>query len=54
LNSASSVLGSVAAIFFAIHLGLFQTLVVGAAAYLLALASLVTTSGNAPTAECNG
>jgi hypothetical protein len=36
-NSASSVLGSVAAIFFAIHLGLIQSLFLGAATYLTAL-----------------
>jgi len=48
LNSASSVLGSVAAIFLAIHLGLFQTLVVGASAYLLALGSLATTQKSRP------
>jgi hypothetical protein len=43
VNSASSVLGSVVAIFLAIHLGLMQTLILGAAAYLLALATVVLT-----------
>lgn len=36
LNAASSVLGSVAAIFFAIYLGLRETLLVGAACYVAA------------------
>jgi hypothetical protein len=40
VNSASSVLGSVAAVFFAIHLGLAQTLLLGASAYIVALAAL--------------
>jgi len=40
MNSASSVLGSVAAIFLAIHLGLVQTLLLGAACYVAAWASL--------------
>ncbi len=35
MNSASSVLGSVLAIFLAIHLGLFETLAAGAGAYFL-------------------
>jgi hypothetical protein len=34
LNAASSVLGSVAAIFLAIYLGLRETLLVGAACYV--------------------
>ncbi len=38
LNAASSVLGSVAAIFFAIYLGLLQTLLMGGLMYLGALA----------------
>ncbi len=37
MNSASSVLGSVAAIFLAIHLGLAETLLLGGAMYLVAL-----------------
>ena len=44
VNSASSVLGSVAAIFFAIHLGLLQTLLLGASAYLLALTAIILTA----------
>jgi hypothetical protein len=40
VNSASSVLGSVAAVFFAIHLGLAQALLLGASAYIVALAAL--------------
>ena len=38
INAAASVLGSAAAIFFAIYFGLFATLLLGAACYLLALA----------------
>ncbi|MSV30856.1 MAG: hypothetical protein EXQ52_19235 [Bryobacterales bacterium] len=38
LNAASSVLGSVAAIFFAIYLGLLQTLLMGGVLYMGALA----------------
>jgi hypothetical protein len=38
LNAASSVLGSVAALFFSIYLGLVQTLILGALFYLAALA----------------
>lgn len=34
MNSAASVLGSVAAVFFAIHLGLAETLLLGGAAYV--------------------
>lgn len=45
MNSASSVLGSVAAIFFAIHLGLAQTLLLGGAAYLLAWGAVGVTRG---------
>jgi hypothetical protein len=48
VNSASSVLGSVVAIFFAIHWGLLQTLLLGAAAYGLALVSLKLTAIFAP------
>jgi hypothetical protein len=40
LNSASSVLGSVSAIFLAIYAGLHRTLLVGGALYLLALAAV--------------
>lgn len=40
LNAASSVLGSVGAIFCAIYLGLIETLLVGGCLYLLALAVL--------------
>ncbi len=38
LNSASSVLGSVGALFFSIYLGLIQTLILGGMLYLAALA----------------
>lgn len=41
LNAAASVLGSVAALVFAIYLGLIQTLIIGGALYLLALAIVV-------------
>ena len=41
LNAASSVLGSVGALVFAIYLGLVQTLLVGGALYLCALAILM-------------
>ncbi|MCU1275738.1 MAG: hypothetical protein JWO48_3169, partial [Bryobacterales bacterium] len=41
LNAAASVLGSVAALVFAIYLGLIQTLLIGGALYLLALAIVV-------------
>ncbi len=44
VNSASSVLGSVAAVFFAIHLGLAQTLLLGAGAYIVALSALQLSS----------
>ena len=47
-NSASSVLGSVAAIFLAIHLGLIQTLLLGAGAYLLALVLVLLTWESRP------
>ncbi len=40
MNSASSVLGSVLAVFLAIHVGLSRTLLLGGACYLLALAAL--------------
>ncbi|MCC6859859.1 MAG: hypothetical protein IT158_14925 [Bryobacterales bacterium] len=43
LNAASSVLGSVGAIFCAIYLGLMQTLLVGGALYLAALLILTAT-----------
>jgi hypothetical protein len=36
MNAASSVLGSALAIFLAIYLGLYQTLVVGGLLYLVA------------------
>jgi hypothetical protein len=38
LNAAASVLGSVAALVFAIYFGLVQTLLIGGALYLIALA----------------
>jgi hypothetical protein len=41
LNAAASVLGSVAALVFAIYFGLIQTLIIGGALYLLALAIVV-------------
>ncbi len=44
LNAASSVLGSAAAIFLAIYLGLQVTLLVGGSLYLIALACLLTTA----------
>jgi len=44
LNAASSVLGSAAAIFFAIYLGLRETLLLGGALYLGALFIVKTTS----------
>lgn len=47
LNAASSVLGSCAAIFLAIYLGLRNTLLIGALLYLLALASVLLTSKRA-------
>lgn len=47
LNAASSVLGSCAAIFLAIYLGLRNTLLIGALLYLLALASVALTSRRA-------
>ena len=37
LNAAASVLGSVAALVFAIYVGLVQTLLIGGALYLVAL-----------------
>jgi hypothetical protein len=43
LNAASSVLGSVSAIFCAIYLGLMETLLVGGLLYLLALLILLLT-----------
>lgn len=50
LNAASSVLGSCAAIFLAIYLGLRDTLLIGALLYLLALASVAVTSKRARAA----
>ncbi|MBI4891309.1 MAG: hypothetical protein HY821_11845 [Acidobacteria bacterium] len=47
LNAASSVLGSCAAIFLAIYLGLRNTLLIGAVLYLLALVTVVLTSARA-------
>jgi hypothetical protein len=38
LNAASSVLGSASSMFFALYLGLFQTLLLGAVLYLCAAA----------------
>jgi hypothetical protein len=49
LNAASSVLGSAAAIFLAIHIGLRATVLVGAGLYLCAL-SIVWLQKEAPTA----
>jgi len=43
VNAASSVLGSVGAIFLALHLGLMQTLLLGASAYVAALAVVLHT-----------
>jgi len=48
LNAAASVLGSVAAIVLAIYLGLRETLLIGGAAYLGALAALRWTRQRAP------
>jgi hypothetical protein len=48
VNSAASVLGSVAAIFFAIQWGLAATVILGGGAYLLALVSLRLTRAPAP------
>ena len=48
LNAASSVLGSVSAIFFAIYLGLRDTLLIGGAMYLFALGVLRLTQVKAP------
>jgi hypothetical protein len=41
LNAASSVLGSVGALVFAIYLGLMQTLILGGVLYLAALVVIV-------------
>lgn len=54
MNSASSVLGSVAAVFLSIHLGLAQTLFLGGATYLLALAAVRLTPAGRPEAEAAG
>ncbi len=48
LNAAASVLGSAAAIFLAIYLGLRETMLVGGSMYLLALASVRWTRGLVP------
>jgi hypothetical protein len=45
LNAAASVLGSAAAIFLAIYLGLRETMLIGASMYVLALASVRWTRG---------
>jgi hypothetical protein len=47
LNAASSVLGSCGAIFLAIYIGLCNTLLIGAALYLIAMATVVITSARA-------
>jgi hypothetical protein len=44
LNAASSVLGSAGAIFFAIYLGLRETLLLGGALYIGALLVIKTTT----------
>ena len=51
LNAASSVLGSAAAIFLAIYIGLQNTLLVGGALYLVALVALLSTSRKAAPSE---
>ncbi len=51
LNAASSVLGSCAAIFLAIYLGLRNTLLIGAGLYLLALVTVAITSARARQAS---
>jgi hypothetical protein len=51
LNAASSVLGSVSAIFLAIYLGLRETLMAGGALYLLALVILRLTRPKAAAAS---
>ena len=43
LNSAASVLGSGAAVFLAIYLGLFVTLLIGGGLYLVAFATVLAT-----------
>jgi hypothetical protein len=48
-NSASSVLGSVAVILFAIHRGLIQALLLGAAAYLMAPVLVLVTRDGGPS-----
>jgi hypothetical protein len=50
LNAAASVLGSAAAIFLAIYIGLRMTVVVGGVCYLGALITLVLSSRRAPVA----
>jgi hypothetical protein len=52
LNAASSVLGSAAAIFLAIHIGLRSTVLVGAGLYLGAL-SVVWLNGAATGSKRN-
>ncbi|HBY58566.1 MAG TPA: hypothetical protein DEH78_02010 [Solibacterales bacterium] len=51
LNAASSVLGSAGAIFLAIYIGLQNTLLVGGALYLVALASVLATQSQRANAE---
>jgi hypothetical protein len=51
LNSASSVLGSVSAIFLAIYAGLEQTLLVGGAFYIAALIVLLLMSRDLPASQ---
>ena len=50
VNAAASVLGSVSAIFLAIHIGLAQTVLIGGVCYLGAFAAVVMTPrGEGPT-----
>ncbi len=53
LNAAASVLGSAAAMFFAVYAGLLSTLLIGALCYLLALAAgnVLTRQSDAVTAQ---
>ena len=51
LNAASSVLGSAAAIFLALYLGLSNTLLIGAGLYLVALLAVRLTPRGAPAIE---
>jgi len=53
LNAAASVLGSVASLVLAIYLGLVQTLLIGGALYLAALAAAVTNPAEASETPLN-